>query len=275
MKFRSTAPLVLTMVKRLTCCMAVTCFLLVGVRAYAGDVVTVRVADFPPNYIEDDAGNWKGLSVELADAIISAAGYVPEFVELPWSRAIKSLENGDLAYMTNLSKTDERSRFLDWIGPIRVDRMGLFVHGSQTSLPITSLDDFLTVCTGQKMQFGIQQDVVYSAALTKRLNDDEKFRECFRTVAKVDSNLNMVANRRIIGFLESIVSIKYRIATDPEFADLAAHPFVLEADTSAEIYHGLSKQGVSEEMKARLQKGYEKCVEDGTVQRILEKWSAQ
>ena len=262
------------MIKILSTYIVVMFFLAFSAYSYAKDVVTVRVAEFPPNYFKDDSGKWTGLSVELAEAIISAAGLEPQFVELPWTRAMLELKSGGLLYMTNLSKTEERSEFLFWIGPVRVDRMGLFVHRENQSLSISSLDDILVTSADQNKQFGLQENVNYSRQVAQRLGSDPKFKNCFYTVDNVDSILKMTANQRILGFFESIYSIQHRIKNDPKYVDLVGHSFVLE-DDSSEMFHGLSMKGVSPALQKKIQQGYERCVKDGSIQRILEKWNAQ
>ena len=258
---------------KLTTCLVVLFMFLGAGYAGAREVITVRVAEFSPNYFKDDAGNWTGLSVELAEAIIKTAGYEPKFLELPWSRAMHYIENtGELQYMTNLHETDERSEFLHWIGPIRTDKMVLIVHRDNKSFPITSLDDMVTVCKKENRRFGLQKDISSTDAFTQRLNDDPEFRECFETVFDVNQNILKTEHKRILGFFENVTMMRYRVQTDPAYASLAVHSFVLK---SGEMFHGLSKKGVSPEMLMKLQAGYAQCVENGTIQRILKKWNAQ
>jgi len=240
----------------------------------AQNVVTVRVAEFPPVYFKDEEGHWTGLSVELAEAIILAAGLKPEWVELPWSRALLQLKQGNLMYMTNLYNTESRSMFLHWVGPLRVSKMSLFVQQENKSLDITTLDDFITVCHEQKKQFGIQRDIKYPDAFVLRMSDDSEFRNCFEVVPNVSFNIKKTAKNRILGFFESGFEMEYQIRTDPEFTNLVAHPFVFSSESST-LFHGVSKKAVSLELLKKLQDGYVQCIEDGTIRRIVQKWNIQ
>lgn len=252
--------------------MAVFYLCLCASHAYAQMMITVRVADFAPNYFKDDAGRWTGLDVELAEAIITAAGFEPKFEVLPWSRAMNYMKEGNIQYMTNLYKTDERSEFMYWIGPVRVEDMGLIVHKDNISLPINSLDDLVNVTRLYHRRFGIQQDIVYPDNVMQRMNENPEFKNCFESVSEVDHNLRKTEYKRILGFFESVPGMRYRLHTDPEFRDLTVHPFVLKKE---EVYHGVSMAGVSSDMIKKFQDGYSRCVADGTIQRILEKWQVQ
>lgn len=241
--------------------------------AESRESITIRVANFAPNYFKNNGGGWTGVSVELAGAIVRRAGFEPNFVDLPWSRAMFHLETGDLQYMTNLYKTEARSKFLYWIGPVRKEKMGLIVHRENKSLPITSLDDLQAVCKAQQMNFGIQQDISYSDAFNRRMKVDPGFRACFdRAVADVELNLRKTVNRRILGFFESVPTMMYRLQTDPKYADLVVHSFVLKTD---EVYHGVSMRGVSPAKLKKFQDAHARCAADGTIQRILTKWNTQ
>ncbi len=85
--------------------------------------IKLRVIEFPPFYYQDENGQWTGLEVELAEALLKEAGLKPEYVPLPWSRALKSMEVGEAELMMNLVKTPEREEYMHFIGPERTSRM--------------------------------------------------------------------------------------------------------------------------------------------------------
>ncbi|MCP3940563.1 MAG: amino acid ABC transporter substrate-binding protein [Desulfobacteraceae bacterium] len=257
---------------KLTVCLVVMFMVLNIGYATSQNVIKIRVAEFAPNYFKNDAGNWTGLSVELAESIVKAAGFEPNFLDLPWSRSMKYLKNGDLHYMTNLYITPDRSKFLYWVGPVRTDRMGLIVHRDHLLLPITSLDDLVTVCKEQKKQFGFQQDISYSDEFDKRIKNDPEFQSCFSVVADVGQNMRKTLHKRILGFLEIVSGMKYQFGIDQKWADLTIHSFVLGTE---EVFHGVSKKGVLPDTLKKLQDGYTQCLKDGTIQRILKKWNMQ
>ena len=66
--------------------------------------LTVRVPmeAYPPFFIKTEAGQWRGLSIELAEALLGEAGVKPVYTSLPFKRALKYLEVGSLDMMLNL-----------------------------------------------------------------------------------------------------------------------------------------------------------------------------
>lgn len=233
-------------------------------------LICVPEEDYAPLTYQDSSGQWTGLDVELTRALLNEAGFTPDFVRLPWSRALEYMKTGEIQLMMNVSKTDERSEFMYWIGPERVSRMVLAVKAGNEGLPITTLDDFPLVAAQQNTRFGIQQDVFYSPEFNDRLNAPD-FAAGFELVPQHSLNPNKVLTGHILGFFEEETFLKYMIQQSPEYAGLALHPFVL---TQEEVYFGISKKGVSEEARERLQAAYTRLEQNGTFEEIRTRnWS--
>jgi polar amino acid transport system substrate-binding protein len=235
------------------------------------ETIKVRVANFAPNYFQDDTGNWTGLSVELSTVIIERAGFKAELIDLPWSRAMMYIKRGKIHYMTNLSKTDERSEFLQWIGPVRQDSLNLIVKKENVNLPIQKLDDFVQISKEHRKHFGYQDKIRYSDEFENKMHNDIDFNHSFEKVYIVDDNIKRTANGKILGFFESSLSISYRIDNDSESAGLAIHSYSVSKNN---IYHGISKAGVSAEIYEKLRLSAEKCMNDGTIARIVTLWNS-
>lgn len=114
-----------------------------------------------------------------------------EFKELPWSRAIYYRQNGQLDYLTNLTKTDERSDYTYWIGPLRKDMIQLIVNKENVSLEINNLDDLVTVCQKHGKRFSYQDGVFYSDKFKERIENDADFKECFIKSYEMLNNFKM------------------------------------------------------------------------------------
>jgi ABC-type amino acid transport substrate-binding protein len=228
------------------------------------NVVKFRVTDYPPASYKGADGQWTGLDVEIAKAVVEKAGYTIEFTELPFARGIKEMEDGTIQMMANLSKTDERSKFLTWIGPERTTKMGLVVKAGNEQLPIKTLDDLVTACTEKKARFGIQSDVFYSKEFNDRLSDP-KFSDCFEKVAESELNTDKLQKDRILGFFEETNNMRYQIATNARYKGLALHDFILNSE---DVYIGVSLKGATPEMAAKLQAAFDALQKDGTLDKI-------
>ncbi|MEW5721985.1 MAG: transporter substrate-binding domain-containing protein [Thermodesulfobacteriota bacterium] len=231
--------------------------------AWAQEVIRVRVTHFPPQYFQDQAGEWTGLDVELARALVVEAGYTPRFISRPWSRALKEMESGELHLMMNLSQTTERSVYLDWIGPERTGELALIVRKGDENLPVHGIDDLPRVAAARGKKFGVQADIYYSDEFMEKLKDPA-FAAHFETVSKADNNLMMTVSGRILGFFEDRDSLSYRIAHDPQYRDLAVHPFVI---SSEDVYFGVSKK-VPPGVLPRLREAFKRLEKNGTLEEI-------
>lgn len=233
--------------------------------ASAVETLKIRVTEFPPQYYLNAAGEWTGLDVELARVLVETAGFTPEFVVRPWSRALQEMETGELHIMMNLSQTEERSAYMHWIGPERIARMVLVVRPTDLDLPIQTLDDLVTVAAQRNLWYGILQDAFYSEEFNTRLENDLEFARWFETVAESHLNPRKTVAGRILGFFEDGDSVAYKLTHDPEYAGLSLHDFAL---TESPVYFGISRAGVSSEILERLQLAYVQLEQDGTFERI-------
>ena len=243
-----------------------------SLQIFSQAIIKVRVSDFPPNYYINEKGQWSGISVELAAAVIETAGLTPQFVEQPWSRAIANLKSGTIHYMANLSKTDDRSDFLYWIGPLRTEKMSLIVLNKNIKMKINDLDDLIKASRQYDTPFAYQADIFYSKAFKDKLENNTQFKKSFNQYYEIDIVLKMILHERILGFFESYQSMQYVINTNPRYKSLAVHPFTLR---ESPIYHGISKTGVDEAVLVKLQQSFQLCRKNGTISKILEKWNVK
>lgn len=253
---------------------AIAMALAVLVQAFAlaedSGVIKIRVADsdYPPQYYRNAKGEWAGLDVELARAFVLEAGFVPEFIPRPWSRALTEMKEGTLHMMLNLSKTDERSDFMYWIGPERYEDMVLVVKAGNAKLPITNLDDLIAFATKSGKKIGIQQDAYYGEEFRKR-SMDKAFITMFDVVTAGETNARMLQSDRIAGYIDGKVTVLYNIRLKPDFAGLAMHPFTLNSEP---VYFGISKKGISVKALRKLEEAYKRLASSGKLEEIWKKY---
>ncbi|HVK54361.1 MAG TPA: transporter substrate-binding domain-containing protein [Burkholderiales bacterium] len=229
--------------------------------------IRLRVTEFAPNYFLKD-GQWTGLDVELAEAVIKNAGFQVEYVELSWSRALQLLRSGDLDMMANLTRTVDREAFIRFIGPARISKRVLVVRQENLRIKITNLDELAEASRHTKRPFGIQRDAKYTAAFDARLAADPNFARHFDAASQ-----GAVLHRRVVashnlGFFEDENYVIYQLQNNPEFQGLAVHPFTLAIDP---VYFGLSKR-LSEASKKKLEAAFERLDKNGTLAKIRTRW---
>jgi polar amino acid transport system substrate-binding protein len=234
---------------------------------WAADKVRIRVTEFAPNYFQQD-GRWRGLDVELAEAVVREAGLEPEFIDLPWSRALSSMQGGELHLMMNLTRTPDREVFMQFFGPERMSKRVLVVRRQHLDLKIESLDDLITAARKTGQLFGIQHDAKYSEAFDARLKSDPLFLQAFEYVVKGAVMGKMLAGGHTLGFFEDENYVAYQLKNNPDFKDLGVHPFVLASDP---VFFGVSRRFDATNTK-RLEDAFARLERNGSLAKIRARW---
>lgn len=245
----------------------VWCMLLL-ISLVQGQSLKVRVANYPPQYYKDNNGEWTGIDVELVKAIIQEAGMSVEFVEMPWSRALTSIKNGEIDIMCNVSKTDERSEFMQWLGPERFTQMVLIIHKNDKSLKISTLDDVVASVKKTGKKIAALQNAFYGDGMKQRINNDVQFADAFVFVPESQQFLPMLEKGRVLGFIEERSNMMYKIRHDEKYKDFYIHSFIFHKEP---VYLGISKK-MPDNIFEKLKKAFTKLESRGALEKIRKKW---
>ncbi len=242
--------------------------------AVADQFIKIRVADWPPSYFKDNTGKWTGIDVEVAEYIVKSAGFKPEFEEMTWSRGLQNLKDGNVQIVCNMVKSEERSQFINWVGPYKYDTANLVVRKDNINLPINTFDDIITFYKSKKIKFGCLQDADFGKQFHSRMENDPEFKNCFYITPLHNSLLKMTVAGRLIGFFESPVEVAYKIKNIPEYKELAIHRLKAgRTKLESGAYIGLSKKGVSRETYDFLNIAFIEGIKNGSIQKIINKWN--
>lgn len=234
---------------------------------WAADKVRIRVTEFAPNYFLQD-GRWRGLDVELAEAVVREAGLEPDFIDLPWSRALNFMQSGEVHLMMNLTRTPDREVFMQFFGPERMSKRVLVVRRQQLGLKIETLDDLPAAARMTGHLFGIQRDAKYSEEFDARLKTDPQFLQAFEYVVKGAVMGKMLAGGHSLGFFEDESYVAYQLKNNPDFKDLAIHPFALASEP---VFFGVSKRFEPINAK-RLEEAFMRLERNGSLSKIRARW---
>ncbi len=230
---------------------------------YGNCDLKVRVTDFPPQYYYEK-GQWKGLGVELAEVLLNESGCSPVFTKLPWKRALLYMKNGKIDLMLNLSITEERKKFINFIGPQRDEFTIIAVH-KDSDFKISSFDDIKKI-SGKT---GIQRGAFYGKFFDKKYKSDDDFKEKFYIVTNAIQLEHMLKKGRLTGFFIDKYNLFYRGKNVEIYKEFKAHPFIINHEY---VYFGLSKKSVSKNLLIKLQKGYEKAKSKGAFEKVLNRY---
>ncbi|MCP3943897.1 MAG: amino acid ABC transporter substrate-binding protein [Desulfobacteraceae bacterium] len=236
---------------------------LVPLNAFADCELKVRVTDYAPQYYQDN-GKWKGLAVELVEVLLNEANCKPIYLIVPWKRALDHMRIGKIDIMLNLSITDERKEFINFIGPQRDESM-ILVVSEDTNFEIRSLEDIKKISG----LIGIQRGAYYGESFKVKYTAEETFAQKFYEVTYAKQFVKMYNAKRLSGFFIDRYEFFYKLNTNEEFKGLKASKFIINQDF---VYFGLSKESVSNELLDRIQQAYEKAKAKGKFERVLERY---
>lgn len=235
-----------------------------------GAEISVRVPEsnvYTPFFLQDHNSKWKGLSIELVEALLREAGHTPEYVPLPVARGLQNLRYGYTDMMLNMTVTEERKEYVHFIGP-QLDETILLVIKKDSNFSIASLNDLKKL----PRKIGIERGKVYSANFEEKRATDEEFEKILEMVSEVDLNEKKLEAGRISGFLGFGYNIFYQIKTNPLYRDFKVHPFIINRDY---VYFGFSKKSFSDKQLSLFQEAYERAVEDGEFEKIQNRYRVQ
>ncbi|MBF0287574.1 MAG: transporter substrate-binding domain-containing protein [SAR324 cluster bacterium] len=227
--------------------------------------IRVRVTDFPPQYFQDEQGEWQGLSVELSKILLKEADCTVSFYDMPWARGLLSMKKGDLDMMTNLSITEERKKYMHYVGPQRDESMVLAVH-NDSNYHIQSLDDLKKI----DGIIAIQNDGFYGEAFDVKMKTDPEFREIFQKTTYTTKYGIQISKDRLDGFIMDRYDLTYKIQTDPTFQDVKIYRnFFIHQNW---VYFGFSKKSVSPKWLKQIENAYDRVKRRGGFERILKRF---
>lgn len=110
--------------------------------AEAQCVKTVRWSDDAPYAFKLPSGEISGFNSELIRAALKGLNCEAKFVELPWARALRELEQGRLDILPGALRTPEREKYAYFSRPINRSPNVLFVaKGAAAKYRLAALAD--------------------------------------------------------------------------------------------------------------------------------------
>ena len=230
--------------------------------------IVARVSDTPPFSYQEN-GKWYGISVDLYRAMVEKAGFELKLIQEPWSRSFRSLKNGDIHLNSYLTRSQEREKYLHFIGPHTVDEIGIFIHKSFEQAKIDSIDDMIDLSSEFDLKFGLQHDYFISEEFQNRYNKEKALRASILAHVGLGDGLRMVGTRRLIGVIEPRSNGNYNIKINNLlYKDIIDSGFVI---ARTEVYFGVSK-ALPESIISALEQANQILLNERAYETILAKW---
>lgn len=214
-------------------------------------LLTMPASDDRPPFFElqRSTSNWQGLGVVWLEQISQQLNCDAKLIELPWGRALRLLQNGELDLMTNLSKTKERERYLDFIGPHHIEKLILLLSSTENS--ITRLEGISQL----KGQIAILANGFYGEEFHWLYQHNPDFRQRIVAVSSSALMKKMLISHRVTGLIEDeqVIS-QWRRQQDISAVDFHQ---VLTVNANP-VYIGLSKKALNQHQRDQIKSWWEK-----------------
>ena len=244
---------------------ALATFALAG--AVMAEPVKIGIAAeaYPPFASPDAAGNWVGWEVEIIGAVCKAAEMECAITPVAWDGIIPSLTSGQIdVIMASMSITEERLKTIDFSDKYYNTPT---VIVSATGAVLTTAD--AAGLTGKII--GVQASTIHEAYVNAHFAATAAEVKVYQT--QDEANQDLAAGRIDATQADSIAMDAF-LASDAGKAccavvgAVAADPVILGAGVGAGIRKG------EDELKAKINAGIAKILEDGTYDAITKNYFA-
>ena len=229
-------------------------------------ILTVGWEIFEPSYYKDTDGKPAGLTFELLHEISKKTGYELKFLEMPWIRAVKEIEHGNLDLTAEAFKTSEREKFAYFSIPFIKPSYVLWVRkGESENYPFKIIKDL----SSTPFQLGMIRGYSFGDDIDSILKKMEDKRT-IQYVAKDISNYKKLLYFRIDGFIDHGFNTAYMLKKMGYFDKFEIHPMSFYYDDSFIMF---SKNTVSPEKVYAFNNALQSMKDDGTYQQIINKYT--
>jgi len=226
--------------------------------------INARVTHIPPLFYQDESQQWAGLTIDLTKVLLKEAECNVDFEDINWARSLELMKVGRIDMMMNMTITEERKKYIHFIGPHNDETIQLLLKDSVDTV-IHSLDDFKKL----PGMIGLQHGVYFGKEFSEKLKNDLIFSSKFETISSQENNIKKLKLGRIIGILRQNYS---GVAAENNLempGNYKIDPFIINKSW---VYFGFSKKSVSTEILNRLEKAYERVTAKKDFQKVIDSY---
>lgn len=236
---------------------------LVGSTSLPAEVTTEVVlvnAPYPPYVMPQDDPLGPGIDMEVAMTALENMGVRTSVELVPFKRALAMLEQGRADLTTSLSFRAERDRYLLWSLPYRTDTSYIFFTRKDASFEPRRIEDLRGRSVGVVRGFVFPSAFADDAAIVKV------------EAPHVASLMGMLLKGRFDALIVNSIVGKHELMATGRMAEVKQAPFSLKSPNDKGTVMGFSKARVSREFVERFDAELRKMLDDGTIDRIEDKY---
>jgi polar amino acid transport system substrate-binding protein len=212
---------------------------------------------FPPHIVLTVAQP-EGINVRMIQAVAAQVGCSVRFVNAPWARALKLLEQGDLDVISQLTYNEERAKYIAFIGPHLEERVWLIADPSKVP-PLHQLSDLIR--WPATVSIAVLNGAYFGEAFQQLRHAPSMQRRFYPMVSNQDK-LALLESGRVQAVLEEELAWKWRTQNTLT----AFKPLLLVH--SDPVYFGFSRISVSPELLSKLVAAWQQLYVSGKLQQI-------
>lgn len=233
--------------------------------AVAQCIKTVRWSDDAPYSFKSPGGEISGFNTDLIRAALKGLNCEAKFVELPWARALRELEQGRLDILPGALRTPEREKFAYFSRPINRSPNVLFVaKAAAAKYRLTALTDI----PGTAFRLGAQIGVAYGADYDT-LVKTPAFAAQITQVTSRRSAWKMIEQDRLDGIISDEVTALVELQQLGLSDTIVKTDIVVSSDASM---LALSQAALTPEFVKELDRSLDAMLQDGRYQKIREQY---
>jgi len=237
--------------------------LLFSFQVSAACIFKVRVNDAPPQYMLQD-GKWTGKAVELMEVLLREANCKPEYIMMPWQRALMELEKGNIDAMMNVGYNEQRAKSFYYISPYIYETTVLLTR-KDLKFDINSLNDLKRL----PHKIGYEAGNIYDNTFTSKFLEDEDFHNLFQATTSGD-NTEMVFLGRLSGKITLSENARYALDVHPKYNEqMKIHPLVV---SKLPTFFAFSRQTLSDKKMIELHDANIRVISKGLYEDIKRRW---
>lgn len=225
----------------------------------AAEVVLVN-APYPPYVMPQGDPLGPGIDMEVAMTALENMGVRTTVQLVPFKRALALLEQGRADLTTSLSFRMERDRYLLWSLPYRTDTNYIFFTRKDAPFEPRRVEDLRGRSVGVVRGFVFPSVFADDAAIVKV------------EAPHVASLMGMLLEGRFDALIVNSIVGKHELMATGRMAEVKQAPFSLRSPDDKGTVMGFSKARVSREFVERFDAELMKMLDDGTVDRIEDKY---
>lgn len=241
------------------------CLILSWTATGAADDCRLRVGYEPYGaYTYTDAeGNPAGIDIDVIRAFSAELGCETSFAEMPWTRILLMIENGELDATSSASLTPERLRFARFSVPYRKAEVAIFVRrGESARFPLGRLSDVPKA----GLRLGTIAGYHYGAEF-EALRQDPAFARQIDYAVDYETNIRKLLHHHIDGFIVDDAGVMQSVLKSLGSDDrVERHPLALPAE---DLHFMTGRRSVAPELVEAIDRVLLEMAADGRLQGIM------